>query len=226
MTETVIAEDQGLTLPYGPTKGMMQALQMMRKTTPAKVDGNYLRLNKIAPGNEYKVIGALRFLGIIDDEGNPTDKSRLLKTKGPTFTSALQHIVRTAYRDVFQALDGRECSQEDIYNHFVTESGLGPEMAAKTTRFFIQLCRLAEIDLGLAEKHKLHSEPKKGSNGHRKHDVSSCPAVSGPAMVQFGASHQFPLFLALTPELASMDTEQLTGLFRKLRMAYAQACEE
>ena len=96
MVKPVRATEHGLTLPYGPTRGMLQALQLMRKTTPSKIDGSYLRSNQIAPGNEYKVVGALRFLEIIDDDGRPTEKSRLLKTKGPAFTAALQNIIRNA----------------------------------------------------------------------------------------------------------------------------------
>lgn len=207
----------GPTLPYGPTKGMMQALQLMCRSTPAKVDGSFLRLNKIAPGNEYKVIGALRFLGIIDEEGRPTEKSKLLKTKGATFTAALQEIVRNAYKSLFACLDGHPCSQEDIYNHFVVQSGLGPEMAAKTTRFFVQLCEMAEIDLGLSRKEKGVGDPKKGSGGPRR--------AEGPAAAR-ASGGQFPLFLALTPEMASMDTEQLTEFLKKLKTAYARAYQD
>jgi len=211
--------DQGLTLPYGPTKGMMQALQLMRKSTPAKVDGSFLRLNKIAPGNEYKVIGALRFLGIIDEDGKPTDNSRLLKTKGAPFTSALQDIIRTAYKDLFHRFDGSKYSHDDIYNHFVTEHYLGTEMAAKTTRFFIQLCQLAEIDLGFNGNEKPSNGSIKSPNGSRKQDL-------GHGQIQTVMPNQFPLILALTPEMAAMDTDQLAQFFKKLKTALAKANED
>ena len=218
MVESPKPGEQGLTLPYGPTKGMMQALHLMRKSTPPKIDGNYLRLSKVAPGNEYKVIGALRFLGIIDDEGRPTEKNRLLKTKGATFTTALQDIVRTAYRDVFRQMNGGVCSHEDIYNHFITLNGLGPEMAAKSTRFFVQLCQLAEIDLGINGKEKYQSSAKKSPNGHSKQNTGQFSQVHGPS--------SFPLILALTPEMAAMETEDLTQFFKKLKTALAKAIEE
>ena len=221
MAESTRNADQGLTLPYGPTKGMMQAVQLMRKSTPVKMDSNYLRLHKIAPGNEYKVIGALRFLGIIDEEGKPTEKSRLLKTKGASFTAALQDIVRSAYGDVFHRINGGKCSQEDIYNHFITKDYLGPEMAAKTTRFFIQLCQLAEIDLGFNGKEKpLNGTTKKGTNGHHKQGSEhALPVMTGP-------SNQFPLILALTPEMAAMETEELAQFFKKLKTALVRASED
>ncbi|MCL0078746.1 DUF5343 domain-containing protein [Dehalococcoidia bacterium] len=218
---------QGLTLPYGPTRGMLQALQLMRKSTPPKVDGNLLRRNQIAPGNEYKVVGALKFLGIIDDEGRPTEKSRLLKTKGPSFTSALRNIIRSAYKNLFQRLNGGAYTAEDIYNYFVTDEDLTPEMATKTTRFFIQLCQLAEIDLGLTAAER----KKSGSNGHRKQGKGqysqTCPGP-GPGigvcpMIETGNLNHIPLVLALTPEMASMDSEQLAEFFKKLKTALAKA---
>jgi len=212
---------QGPTLPYGPTRGMLQALQLMRKTTPAKVDGSFLRLNKIAPGNEYKVVGALRFLDIIDDDGRPTEKSRLLKTKGQTFTSALQNIVRHAYKNLFQHLNGNGQSQEDIYNYFITEEGLGPEMATKTTRFFVQLCQLAEIDLGFNNKEKSVSSSKKSSNGNHNQNNGQ-----NSQMAQLGVTGQIPFVLTITPEVAAMDTDQLAEFFKKLKTALAKANED
>ena len=211
---------QGLTLPYGPTRGMLQALQMMRKSTPPKVDGNLLRLHKIAPGNEYKVVGALKFLGIIDDEGRPTEKSRLLKTKGPTFTSTLGNIIRSAYKNLFQRLNGGGYTAEDIYNYFITEEDLTPEMATKTTRFFIQLCQLAEIDLGLAAAEK--TNPKAGSNGHRKQGKGQFSQIAVCPMIETGNSNHIPLVLALTPEIASMDSDQLAEFLKKLKTALAK----
>ncbi len=207
-----------MTLPYGPTKGMIQALQLMRKSTPPRLDGNFLRLNKVAPGNEYKVIGALRFLGVIDDEGKPTDKSRLLKTKGTTFNNALQDIVKNAYRDVFQWMNGASCTHDDVYNHFITAHGLGPEMAAKTTRFFMQLCQLAEIDLGIKGKEKPSAFARKSSNGRQRRDTGQFIQVPGSA--------GFPLLLALTPEMAAMEVEELAQFFKKLKTALAKADEE
>jgi hypothetical protein len=140
-------EARVLIPPYGPSRGTLQALQLLRRTTPTRIDSDFLRVNKIAPGNEYKVVGALRFLDLIDEDGRPTESSRLLKTKGATYTLALQDIVRNAYSGVFHKMKPKEITRDGIYNYFVTEGGLGAEMATKATRFLIKLCRLAEIEI-------------------------------------------------------------------------------
>lgn len=194
---------------------MLQALELMRRASPQKVDGNFLRRHGIAPGNEYKVVGALRYLGLIDEEGRPTEKSRLLKTKGTAFTSALKDIVRHAYRGLFQWLAERGSSPDEIYNYFVTQEGLGVEMATKTTRFFVQLCHLAEIDLGFQARTRSGkvTAVERGKVGRRPGDGDNS-RTSG-----------FPFILALTPEVTSLDTEELAKLFQKLHLAMKKALD-
>jgi hypothetical protein len=166
----------------------------MRRATPAKVDGDFLRANRIAPGNEYKVVGALRFLGLINEDGRPTEKSRLLKTMGTTFTSALQEIIRSAYSGLFQHLD---------------------EMAAKASRFFITLCHMAQIELTPTVAPHPVGRKTGGDSPHQGKSEAQAR----------GNSATLPLFLALTPEVAEMDVEHLTELFRKLRLALDHSIE-
>ena len=205
--------------PYGPTTGTIQALQLMRKTTPPKVDGDFLRAHKIAPGNEYKVVGALRFLGLIDDNGTPLERSRLLKTMGSTFTLALQEIVRSAYRELFHYLDVTKATREDIYNYFITQAKLGNEMAAKAARFFITLCRMAQIELG--SDTQAPSRPARGKAAANSRRGANAEDGTQPS----DKTPTIPLILTLTPEMAEMDVDQLTELFRKLRTALNQSLE-
>ncbi len=135
------------TPPYGPTSGMLQGLTLLQKANIARVDEELLREHGVAPGNEYKAIGALRFLGLLDDQGRPTERSRQLRTRGPAFNLALEEIVHDAYRDLFDAVDLRRASKDEVYNYFVTQAGLGMEMAQKATRFLVGLCQLAGLEL-------------------------------------------------------------------------------
>lgn len=207
--------------PYGPTRGMLQALQLLRRMTPSRIDSDFLRINKIAPGNEYKVVGALRFMKLIDDDGRPTDNSRLLKTKGPTYTLALQDIVRSAYSGVFRGLRPNEITRDGIYNYFVTEGGLGSEMATKATRFLLKLCRLAEIEIS-SDQHDTSSRSKRKprTQQHSYRRLQSDIAGQDQSRI---VPTSFPLVVALTPELAELNVDQLADLFRKMRIAYEQS---
>ncbi len=214
-------EGRGLIPPYGPTRGTLQSLQLLRRTTPSRIDSDFLRVNKIAPGNEYKVVGALRFLGLIDDDGRPTDSSRLLKTKGATYTLALQDIVRNAYSGVFHGLRPKEITRDGIYNYFVTEGGLGAEMATKATRFLIRLCRLAEIEIAPdAAQPTLRGKRRTRSQRQVYRHPQTEFALGDDGQTIFPP---LPFVLALTPETAQMDVDQLADLFRKLRTALEQS---
>jgi hypothetical protein len=140
---------------------------------------------------------------------------------GPTFTLALQEIVRSAYRGLFQRLDVKKATKEDIYNYFVTEDGLGAEMAAKASRFFTTLCRMAQIELAADAAVASRSAVRKAGVDYSHHTKAESQAPSRnntPPSV-------FPLTLTVTPEMSRMDVEQLTELFRKLRMALDRSSE-
>lgn len=213
-------DSRELIPPYGPTKGTIQALHMLRRTTPNRIDSDFLRINKVAPGNEYKVVGALKFLGLIDEEGRPTENSRVLKTKGSTYTLELQNIVRKAYSGVFRTLKHNELTRDSIYNYFVTEGGLGSEMATKATRFLLKLCRLAEINIALDQSPESSSRKRRARTPQspRRSNVESSGAQYTPV-----ENAGFPFVLAMTPEMAKMDVDQLTEFFRKMRIAFEQS---
>ncbi len=224
----VSAERRSLP-PYGPTSGMIEALQLMQRMTPAMIDEDFLRANRIARGNEYKVMGALRFLNLIDGMGKPTEESRFLKTRGLAFTLGLQDIVRTAYNDLFTHLNPKEISRENIYNYFVTKEGMGTEMAIKASRFFVALCQLAEIELAPDTARtsplgaKREAAPRTPQVRSRRQKVEVAPIQARP---EVSTDSTFPLVLAITPETAKMETEQLTELFRKMKVALRRAFSE
>jgi hypothetical protein len=99
-------------------------------------------------------------------------------------------------------------------------------MASKATRFLIKLCRLAEIELA-PESPRGASRGKTKAKAQPQHYIKSQAEPGGrdfdlqsPTQV---VSAQFPVVLALTPETAAMSVEQLTELFRKMRIALEQS---
>ncbi|MBI2848928.1 MAG: DUF5343 domain-containing protein [Chloroflexi bacterium] len=201
--------------PYGPTRGMIQGLQLLQRITPAKVDEGLLKSQGIAPRNEYKVIGALRFLGLIDEEGKPTERAHLLKTRGSAYAFNLQEIIRSSYADLFRYLKDRESSQEEIYNYFVAREKLGAEMAVKSARFFASLCQVASIDLG----EPVPMAPLKDRSPVRKSERAT---VRGKGLVP-PADYPLPFILAVTPETAQLKEEEMVELFRRIWRAMRQA---
>jgi len=209
--------------PYGPTEGMLQGIELMHRLSPTKVDAKLLRTNGVAPGNEYKVVGALKYLNIIDEDGKPTTKSRLLKTRGPSYLLALQDIVKTAYKDLFGQIDIRNASKDQIHNYFVTDLRMGIEMAAKASRFFISLCQQADLSLNpelTAGRDTSASDVKKAAPAAKKRAAAHKRETS-PERPLLDLSPTF--VLSITPETAAMSLDELTSLFKKIRQAMKRA---
>ncbi|MBI2305406.1 MAG: DUF5343 domain-containing protein [Chloroflexi bacterium] len=210
--------------PYGPAQGVIAGLQLLQRLTPSRVDEGLLRAHGVAPGNEYKVVEALHFLGLIDEEGRPTDGSLSLKTRGPTYILALQDILRQAYNDLFRGLNLKEASREAVYNYFVTQERLGAEMATKATRCFLALCHLGQVELssGLLEVGSRRGTrrgktPPTPQPRQKKDAVHLSPIPPAPPS---------PFILAITPEMAEMDEERLTAFLKRLRRALNRAATD
>ncbi|MCS6801852.1 MAG: DUF5343 domain-containing protein [Chloroflexota bacterium] len=213
------------TPPYGPAKGMLEGLRLLQRTSPSIVDQELLRSHGIARGNEYKVVGALRYLGLIDEEGRPTERARLLKARGAVQLLNLQQIVRDAYPTLFRKLDLRAATRDDIYNHFLADLGLQPEMAAKATRFFLELARAAGFQVGIerADSHdertaELRRTAEPGSASRRTRTAQ-------PRAVAAEGTRSDPpaLSLVLPAEALSMSEEELAGFFGRLIRAWRTA---
>lgn len=214
--------------PYGPTRGMLEGLQLLQRMAPTRVDEVFLRTHKVAPGNEYKVVGALRYLGLIDEQGRPTDQCRLLRTRGPAFKLALQGIIKNAYRDLFESTDLSHDPRDQVYNYFVTKLGLGPEMATKAARFFISLCQWAEIEMGEDPPRRRGRRPGStasatGPRPTRRSTQRTTARSEEPGAPTAVPTVQAPFVFALTPEMARLSEEELASLFRKVTSALRRA---
>ena len=204
--------------PYGPAKGLEETLRLLERIKGERVDTALLRQNGIAPYNEYKVVNALKFLGLVGDDGTLTDKGKLLRLRGPAYQQHLRRVVQTAYAELFEHVSLASANRDDIHNFFVARRGLSPEMARKATRFFLELCELADIRAGSAEEQK------------RSHSGSTKPAARPPAMQPSAAPLPLvpqPTFsFVLSPALLGLDDGELTELFRRVRRAVERAWQE
>jgi Family of unknown function (DUF5343) len=92
--------------PYISGQGaIVQTFSQLRKGFPAKVDAGYLQRFSIAPANESYVISILRFLGLIDEDGNRVqDKTDYFFGDDGSFKSGLEGTLRRAYSQVFDEM--------------------------------------------------------------------------------------------------------------------------
>ena len=90
--------------PYtSGASGLVAAIAQLRKSFPAKVSADTFKKLGIAPNNETYIINILRFLEIVDAEGNKNAKaaSVLVQHDESEFQNGFSGLVQNAYKDLF-----------------------------------------------------------------------------------------------------------------------------
>lgn len=89
--------------PYTSGQGaLVAAFAQLRKNVPPKVDASYLQRFQIAPANESYVISVLRFLGLINEDGDRVEgNTGFLYGSDESFKEGLEAAIRNAYGDLF-----------------------------------------------------------------------------------------------------------------------------
>jgi hypothetical protein len=135
------------TYPYiSGQGGVVQAFSQLRKGFPSKVDASYLQRFNIAPANESYLISILRFLGLIDEDGNRVeDKTEYFFGNDDSFKSGLEGRLRMAYSQVFdemgeQALDA---PKEDLIHWFRASDKTSEVIGQRQASTFQTLAALA-----------------------------------------------------------------------------------
>jgi len=95
------------------------------------INRDFLRKNGVILPDDYKAIGALKILNLIDKEGKPTELAKLVKEK-----NGLCQIIRNTYGGLIRWLGPMVANHENVYNYFVTKEGLTPEIAQDVTAFY------------------------------------------------------------------------------------------
>lgn len=90
--------------PYVISSGpLIQFINHLRKSFPAQVTSDTLKKLGYAKRNESYVINTLRFIGIIDEEGNKTEKAGKIfsQHEDKAFQKEFSAIVKNAYPELF-----------------------------------------------------------------------------------------------------------------------------
>jgi hypothetical protein len=96
--------------PYIPASGyLVKVISQFRRSFPAQVTADTLKKLGIAPKNESYLLNIVRFLGLIDQEGNRTEVAQKIFTQADDakFSQEFEKLVRKAYDGLFE-LHGKE----------------------------------------------------------------------------------------------------------------------
>ncbi|GAC1472451.1 MAG: hypothetical protein PVSMB7_25150 [Chloroflexota bacterium] len=147
--------------PYTSMRSLREFLEHMRGiSVPARVDRKFLQRLGVARNNEWALLSALKFLGIVDDHGLPTPVYRRLQTSG--WHEVLREQVIAAYRPLLE-LGGETMSADELRNYFRVE--YSPSQADNAARFFREIARLSDLTGRAGSENRPESVPAGSESG-------------------------------------------------------------
>ena len=156
--------------PYAPLRNVLEVIRRLRdKRVPVPLAGEALVALGVPEGNTPRTHHALRFLGLVTDDGYPLPPAEnLRRATSDEYPSVLATVVRDAYAPVFAIVD------VDIDSDIqITDAFRQYEPAAQRSRMvslFLGLC----AEAGIRPRHRgqaslTASNDDRGRSSQRKH---------------------------------------------------------
>ena len=150
--------EKSVKYPSARLKGMQEFMEFTRDPNwkPSHIDISLLKKLGMAKGKEGLAIQALRFLGVIDDAGIPTNEFDNLKRD---YQPTLKRLVQEKYSDLLSLLPLSKANQMRLVSYF----GNPVETAEYQAKLFVWFCEQSGIELPNVEKkfHRARFDKKK-----------------------------------------------------------------
>jgi hypothetical protein len=149
MAELTSKTTKKVNPPIGTVEWYDKFFKLLDRIKIDKIDKEFLVDNKVVPSsNVYKVIGGLKFLGLINEDGNATDRMKSLNVVGADFQKNLEKTVHDAYASLFERIKNLEQAlPEDVINFFRGEYDMSPNTAKQSAKIFVFLAQKSGINL-------------------------------------------------------------------------------
>jgi hypothetical protein len=207
-------------------------LKQLRKAFPTQVTPKTVEQWGFAPKNETYVIGVLRYLGIVDDDGNKLqDASKIFSIHGDKeFGDAFGALVRARYEGLFEVFgdDSWELDQDRLIAFFRSADESSEAVGKRQARTFQALAGLAgKTDSSIAatpvSKKSTSTKPKANAGQKAKPKTKVDPAPkdsssSGVDVSQLLGDRKVGLTVRIELNLpATTDQKVYDGIFKSIR---------
>jgi hypothetical protein len=138
-------QDTGGNAPYAPPTAVMSIVETYRdRGLPCPITTDILIRAGVSDGLANRTMQALKMLDLVDDEGNPTEQFKGLKTaRSDEYKERLAEVVRAAYAPVFTFWDPDKDSLDRVPDQFRPYEPTGQRR--RMVILFLGLCQAAGI---------------------------------------------------------------------------------
>jgi hypothetical protein len=165
------------TAPYAPAENVLLVIRRCREKGLLDVfTTQELTRLSVPEGNATRTLRALRFLGLVDNDGRQTAEFvRLCRVNTGEYPQTLGEILAAAYHDIFAIVDPTNTNLTELQDAF---RHCNPQaQRRRMVRLFIGLCREAELMPGGPLESRLRSKTlpagKATSPGRNSHVAPS-----------------------------------------------------
>lgn len=206
--------------------GITSAVNLLRKNFPSTVTADTLKKLGVAPNNESYVLNILRFIGVIDADGNKTQGATTTFNKhdDAEFQGAFEKMIREAYKELF-TLRGEDAWKLDdnglisFFRNADQTSDLVGRRQAGTFQALAALAGHGEVPVPRTREVKAKGGAKPTRQVPQPAAPASAPAVVNAAPVpNSNGGRDFGLTVRVEVNLpAAADQETYDKIFRSIR---------
>ena len=180
----------------GVTGKIKQLLQKIRDIgMPKKITVAWLKSIGFTSSNDPTLIPILKFIGLSDANGNPTDIWS--QYRGNDYRAVLGSAIKKGYYELFSVYsDANAREQKDLYHFFSTKSQAGKQTIEITIRTFKALCDEADFSQDSAEAIVATFAPSPVASAPIRQNGGQI--VSTPAYQSLGGGHRYILIFKFT----------------------------
>ena len=143
-------------VPYCTVKGFQKCLQLLRADPPSRVDRQALVNRGLSPHAAYPVLGALRYLGVIAEDGTLTNR---LKAFHDDDIEARHAIVSEAYGDILADVSFPVDEREEVDRILIDRHDCAPGVAAFCSTLFLWLAAEAGMPVAVLGRQRRGRPP-------------------------------------------------------------------
>lgn len=147
MSEENVSTESKLMPPYGPVTRMKYIIDLLSNHTFPKISSSDLKSRGFSGSDAAKTVLGLKFLGIIDKEGNKTELMAKLQLVGDQHKSIMEDMVRTAYKLLFEQVnEPNKLQRDDLINDFMQIYHCSKFQAEPAVPNFLWLCNESGLE--------------------------------------------------------------------------------
>ena len=202
-------------------KGLNSTITHLRSSFPPVVTAATLKRLGFAPNNESYVINVLRFVGIIDDDGNGTQiaKDAFLQHDDAAFQQRFRELVQSSYVALFDVYqDGAwQQSRDKLIQFFRSNDETTANVGQLQAKTFSLLSQFAGYEQPKASKSAAHRNATRSKTSTTKRSKETAaveaatPAIE-PAKPQIGLTVRIEINLP-----ADGSKETYDHIFKSIR---------